>query len=798
MNADAMEGSITGDQAKVPLGTSPPPVISLQILSPSTEIPNPLSFDRLPTATTIAELKERIRDSTPTRPAIERQRLIHRGRLLGSGSDTLANGKDGMLQSLHLVLRPSGNASHPQAGPGNLADPVRGPSQVAAAHTLSGDGVTETPTTDQTTASTQSGQHAQGAAASSPFNDMPAQVHELIQAQLAAFHHHRIPPAASPDPPPGQARHPWQAPGPVMTQTPGGVLPPVPQTFEQHVAEHQRARAAAGLHGVGNNTAGNSGDLQPHNRDLTLDGYPREDTAGGSGPESGSLFTSEGVGPNGQRWQVTVNERNITIPFPVQNTTQNTSTATQDTTQHDTRGQASLGRGNNSPMLSLNSPTTQQDSPSEGSPRNGHGQMEQHRDSREALRQHLERIEADVRNESLTWETGFNQIRDFVEQNREHAGAIHGSLAHGDVRQIVNSPSPTAPAQEAAHTTHNPNSPVLTQRRTAMNATSSPAVFILSSPAGPWGLLVGPSGVYTTRSTQTPLPSTTVGRVPVRDPAPQVRHLQNLAQQLPARQSSIHSRTTTSEQSPEAPQVPTQQPQRPHPPPHPPVEPQRNPANDLGRILIPLGGHIWLLIRLLGFVFFFTSGAGWRRTVLLVLGALIIFIAQFPIFHGVYETLLAPLRQHLEALLPLDGNRARTRGPRLAGQQNAARSAGPQEPRPASGAGGPAPAAEQQQFRWVSDRFRAVERAMVMFLASLVPGVGERHIAAHDAAVAEAAEAARQTEREAHERATEALDAAEPAGEQRQEEHLGNAPAAVARSETASTASNAPVTGVAD
>jgi hypothetical protein len=64
--------------------------INLNILSPSVEVPSRLSYSRIPTSTTIAELKRRIQNDVETRPSPERQRLIYRGRALVQEEKTLA------------------------------------------------------------------------------------------------------------------------------------------------------------------------------------------------------------------------------------------------------------------------------------------------------------------------------------------------------------------------------------------------------------------------------------------------------------------------------------------------------------------------------------------------------------------------------------------------------------------------------------------------------------------------------------------------------------------------------------
>lgn len=62
--------------------------VNLQILSPSVGV-NTLAFPGLETSTTVTQLKEKIREILPLRPAGDQQRLIHRGRLLARDTETL-------------------------------------------------------------------------------------------------------------------------------------------------------------------------------------------------------------------------------------------------------------------------------------------------------------------------------------------------------------------------------------------------------------------------------------------------------------------------------------------------------------------------------------------------------------------------------------------------------------------------------------------------------------------------------------------------------------------------------------
>jgi hypothetical protein len=62
---------------------------TLAIVSPSVGVASRLNFPHLPATTTVKQLKAKIRDSLPSKPADDNQRLIHRGRMLGRETETM-------------------------------------------------------------------------------------------------------------------------------------------------------------------------------------------------------------------------------------------------------------------------------------------------------------------------------------------------------------------------------------------------------------------------------------------------------------------------------------------------------------------------------------------------------------------------------------------------------------------------------------------------------------------------------------------------------------------------------------
>ena len=281
-------------------------------------------------------------------------------------------------------------------------------------------------------------------------------------------------------------------------------------------------------------------------------------------------------------------------------------------------------------------------------------------------------------------------------------------------------------------------------QRTRQGPQSS-AVYVLSSPAGPQALLVSPAGLFAGPWQNSGLAFVT--------PQPLLNH----SHALPSQAQSANSQNLTRAQQPSnlngsgqqiaaqgagGAEVEQQQQQQ---------QQQVNQARDLLRILLPLGGHLWLLIRLFGFVYFFTAGAGWRRAVLLGLVASLVFIAQTGVFRPVIQAIWDPIRRHAEGLVPLAGNEDHGAGVDAAGANNNVDAGNAQVANP-----GPTPQEaaerllqerERQDINLLRQGVRRVERAVALFVASLVPGVGERHIAAREAA--EAARQAGAREREA-------------------------------------------------
>ena len=439
--------------------------------------------------------------------------------------------------------------------------------------------------------------------------------------------------------------------------------------------------------------------LPPHIRELLaqqarLQNNPSSNPAsqagqGGPGmshPDHTATFTQEGVGPNGQRWHVSINQTTTTIPI-----TQAPQQAPQNLNQP---------QPGNMPDV----------------------QAILRRFDRQGLRHRQDSMQRSASNPPPS-----TRDRPAVVQAPNTQPSTPGAVTNPILAALNAStgPNPTVPAF-AANTSLAGNS-------IGVNTPADPTVYILSSPQGPRGLLVSNANTFYTPRTSTRTSSrrndaTTTGRSTTRDNAQQPeRRVHRQHRHRPPR------REAAAGEQPAA---------------------AAHPANPgAGVVAAQVWPMIWLIIRLGIFVWFFTAGHNsWSRTFVVTAAALVIFIINTGVFNGAAEQVWGPVRRHLEGLLPLAGpdppadadqpQQGDGAAPIAGGQANIGRNG---EPDPAQVA---ARLLEQRrrQTGWIMTQIRRAEHSMLLFLASLVPGVGERHIAARERETAAAAEAQRQRE----------------------------------------------------
>ncbi|PYH69592.1 uncharacterized protein BO88DRAFT_487710 [Aspergillus vadensis CBS 113365] len=132
--------------------------------------------------------------------------------------------------------------------------------------------------------------------------------------------------------------------------------------------------------------------------------------------------------------------------------------------------------------------------------------------------------------------------------------------------------------------------------------------------------------------------------------------------------------------------------------------------------------RMWLFVRLYFFCYMFSEPGTWSRVVYVTLAVLVSLLSETGVPQQLYRMLVAPVQRHLEGLVHFapDEPAPAPSDTQSTGQENV-------------------PLAQPTGLR---HQLRRVERSLALFIASLVPGVGERQVE-----VRNAAEAARNAER---------------------------------------------------
>lgn len=339
--------------------------------------------------------------------------------------------------------------------------------------------------------------------------------------------------------------------------------------------------------------------------------------------------------------------------------------------------------------------------------------------------------------------------------------SLSTSQAHHPIAPGVTTPLIPSRAGSAAGTPDplralgRTRSPPTTQLQAQASQASqgTPEVYILSSPNGPRALLLNSSlDTYFTppvRPVNQPFSMSFAQRPftntfnphhltltptfnpqlsPIRRPNMQTNNIPHLQQQpQPQPQPQPH------QQQHGLPQPPQGQPQIGHA-----VARPDNPQIHAIR-LVQLWPHIWMAVRLGLFIWWFTSpSSSWSRWITVISVAIILFFVNTGFLNPIAEQVWTPFRRHLENLIPhADGHRrAPVRAGNAQGANGEASEPGQQrQPDPADTAARLVQRRRNANANWLMDQARRLERAGILFLASIAPGVAERHIAQMEAEV---------------------------------------------------------------
>lgn len=719
-----------------------PLAVNLKILSPSPEVEGGVQLPDLAASTTVRELRQRIHDAAPSRPATDRMRLIYRGRVVANDNDTLLvvfgadNIRTSKDQSLHLVLRElPAAAAAPSPAPHSASAPPN---------------PTQQPPT-------------QSPLQTNPFRNLP-EPRPNSQPQAQPHHHHH----AHPHP-----HHHHHHPPPTLPAVPRAV--PIPPHF-QFAAQHLRnlqplppqfQHPQVQQFGQPRNpqTPPQAGTPTPEGEANAQQGQPQPPMGLPNLPAGNHTRTvrQEGIGPNGERWTVTWN---------------NTTNLAFNPNQQ----QPILPRPFPHPVPGFGLPPQRTPSPSLG---NVPDQMLQRiRRTMDYARQELENVRVlvqplggpagpvgalaaanppawrvdqimvAVRNlvtgldnvdrglASLAADPSMAQNRDLVSLQhsasdlRRQADEFNRLLDH-----LLRS-NAAGPATPSSGANTRPASTQVQDTAQSQLQDVPTELFILSSPQGPVGILFDQRGTYSTApptmSFQSFSQQFNANRYHLANLGRQLA-VQNHMPRLPAHVLPPTGTPTVQDQQPaqnanQAPARVQNQNQNANPAQPAPAPPA--PGVQVNRV-DNIAGHLWLIFKLAVFVYFFAGGGGWYRPLMICIIAGVVYIAQV----GIFEEHFAAARGYLEALLPPGAlgfpervavqhgqNRQNANAP----AQQAQRAQPTRNLTPEQAARRLQQNHQNQQFGWVRDAVRGTERGIAMFVASLLPGIGERMVQAQE------------------------------------------------------------------
>jgi hypothetical protein len=256
------------------------------------------------------------------------------------------------------------------------------------------------------------------------------------------------------------------------------------------------------------------------------------------------------------------------------------------------------------------------------------------------------------------------------------------------------------------------------------NISASPSTtmaWILSSPNGPEALLFAPGhGYFSSALQQTPSRLSPTRTIVSQEQNSQIGNVQDLA--AAARDGAAAQQPGQVQQAQALARLP-----------HPDAIPARQPAgeNNFFNFII---GRAWLFLRMYVFTFFISEPGTLRRYLLLVVATLICILPR----DNVLQQFATQVRRHIDTLIGPPAAPARDGAAALAQTNAVTGTAAPGDVQavenltPAENAARLLREHHARNPNVFRDALFRIERAAALFLASLVPGVGERHVRARE------------------------------------------------------------------
>jgi hypothetical protein len=762
-----------------------------------TQLPEPnsvLPFNNISPSTTVNDLKFLVQTTLPGTPSLEAQRLIYRGRVLTREDDTLLDilGRETIqlreAQVIHLVIRDARLNLPPQVPDSGIVAPSFAPPAQpgvprllnAALAPRDAQGLPQMPQIPQpgTMFAQGGGQQLQDANMNTMMQAMIEQNQrraQLImlqaqQAQMMAQHAQAQQRAGMPQ---SYGQYQFQA-GPQASHSGNTTATPA-------VAQATPA-GDAGLNPptTTNPALPNMAALFPGSH-----GHFQLPNTQGQGPT-----TRSGVGPQGQRWTITVNGVTTTnqpgfqpmmphmmpqmmlTPFgaqvgPMQNIDpsmyqpQTNLPAQNVSIQRATDLGESLSRWIEELVVQVDSTTHEGMTPSAVLPQPSiaRGVLHEHIDTRNNLQEQINNIMAHGPQGNQQPISTSDAVH-YQDLNQAYRALVRAAVVTID--RIPGNPAPDA-AQPTSTAPTGSSAGAAASQSIPASSTGNVSAYLLNSPSGPQAIVYTPQGTFTSveqMSTGPGVPN--ISHASFQDAFRSLRYGSRNGTRPPSRNTQQDGSTQPAQPEPPAQNLPQaeqgpaaqqqlvlQQ----------PFQPQAGqaaaPANpqaaengmDLG--LAPFFRALWLFVRAYGIFWLFLGGNGnsIRRTILLVVMTVIYWGYQA----GIFRDQITYLQRHWDGLIRIPENV-------IAQQARPANARATDNERLANGTFTPEEAAQrmlearQREEGGIRARLRTIERALVLFAISFWPGGGERLVAERERQRREADEQRRRAAEEAIER----------------------------------------------
>lgn len=323
------------------------------------------------------------------------------------------------------------------------------------------------------------------------------------------------------------------------------------------------------------------------------------------------------------------------------------------------------------------------------------------------------------------------------ERFRRLAQEVQSLLSETSVSPAGSASNRATPTQSSTTPTPVRSSTLTPSSNHSLGHPANVVAYLLSSPTGPCALIYTPQGTFGTMQNSGAGSTTRTSSDGVPRSEGEGSRIQGSSRVTP---TTVDRHPNPAADQPALPAQPQQELilQQPLPGQAQPPQALQQEDNNLVVALTPFFRTAWFFTRVCAFFWLFGSfgGSNTQRLIITIILSLCYHAFQVGVFRNQQEW----LQQHWEGLIGGPEVRPNPAANETAGRNPAHLQRPGEALEPIDAARRLVEERRQQDRGWARQRLRTVERAVALFIASLYPGVGERHVADRERMVREADE----------------------------------------------------------